>query len=428
MEILKSDKDYKPIILKKFAYAGMNSGKWDYYNSPMLETQQGYKEELFDERFECDNPVFLWSDRIQLEVNWRTRTRHICNNILYKAALKHKSQKFHKRIGSFANADIVYWQRRTDSISYRANVSATSGKAYFVNDFKMIDCPNILCGTEGAGILQDCVWNPEITDSQKKLYFDFPAPVKISAIHLYENFLPQENILKAKLIFDTGKEIIIDHIDHKGRKTKIAFTSQHNVKHMEFQILEYQGTKFGLTELEIYEDDSEQPVPLKLYEKKQKVSKNIENTLDVVWDRKRHNIAPNHSKENDYYKMYHVLRKWNIVGNDSVVKWLCRRRYRNVAVYGMGDLGQKLNHDLESTKIHVQYAMDQYAGGMTANVPIVRADSFLEMPEVDIVIVTVISSYDAVKKDLMSQGCSSDKIISLQQIIDDMRYCSEEEK
>jgi len=180
--------------------------------------------------------------------------------------------------------------------------------------------------------------------------------------------------------------------------------------------------------LEIYEDDSEQPVPLKLYEKKQKVSKNIENTLDVVWDRKRHNIAPNHSKENDYYKMYHVLRKWNIVGNDSVVKWLCRRRYRNVAVYGMGDLGQKLNHDLESTKIHVQYAMDQYAGGMTANVPIVRSDSFLEMPEVDIVIVTVISSYDAVKKDLMSQGCSSDKIISLQQIIDDMRYCSEEEK
>lgn len=421
-DILRNNSSYTPIVLKKFAYAGMSSAKWDYYCAPILETQPGYKEELFDQRYECDNPIFLWDDRLQLKVHRRTRTRYIGRNILYKAALKHKSQKFHNRVGAFANADIVYWQRRTDSISYRAQVSATSGRADYVNDFKMIDCPNVLCGLDGVEMLQNCVWIPDKSDKIKKLFFDFLVPVRISKVHLYENFLPHENISKAQLIFDTGTIIIIHNIEHKGRKTEVVFETQYNVKHMEFQILESEGTKFGLTELEIYEDDDEQNIPLELYIQPKKKSRTIENNPDIFFEKKLHKIVVNHSKESWYYRMYHLLLRWNEAGNDKIVRWLRQNQYQNAAIYGMGDLGRKLYHDLKATEICVKFAMDQYAGSMTADIPVVRLDLFAVMPDVDVVIVTVTQSYDSIKKELVSHGCDSAKIISLQQMIEEAIY------
>ncbi len=422
-EILHCNEEYKPIVLKKFAYAGINSGKWDYYYHPLLETQPGYSDELLDQRYECDNPIFRWDDRIQLEIDRRTRTRYISNNILYKAASKHKSQKFDKRVGTFANADIVYWQRRTDSISYRAKVTATSGRADYVNDFKMIDCLNVLSGSdECVKILENCVWIPEPSDISPKLYIDFENPVRISKVHIYENFLLQENILKAQLVFDSGKIIEIDNIDHKGRKTEVVFETQYNVKHLEFQIIEYEGSKYGLTELEIYEDDNEQLIPLERYKKPNKKSRNIENDFDIFLERKIHNIVINHSKEGYYYEMYQLLKKWDGVGNTRIVNWLKCKQYERVAIYGMGDLGRKLHRDLEMSEICVVYTMDQYAGSMTATVPIVQSNLFLTMPIVDVIIVTVIQSFEAVKKDLISRGCDANKIISLQNIINDSKY------
>ncbi|KAI4441743.1 PIG-L family deacetylase [Schaedlerella arabinosiphila] len=421
-DILRNNGSYTPIVLKKFAYAGMGSAKWDYYYSPMPETQPGFREELFDQRYECDNPVFVWNDRIQLKIHRRTRTRHISSNILYKAALKHKSQKFHNRVGTFANADMVYWQRRTDSISYQARITATSGRADYVNDFKMIDCPDILCGLDGVGMLKNCAWIPDRSDSIQKLFLDFQRPVRVSKVHLYENFLPHENILKAQLTFDTGLVVDIRDIDHKGRKTEVIFDTQYDVKHMEFQILESEGAEYGLTELEIYEDDNEQDIPLELYKSPKKKSRNIENDLDILWERKRHNIVINHTKDSWYYRMYHLLIKWNAVGNDRLVRWLQQKQYKNAAIYGMGDLGRKLNHDLKTTDICVKYAMDQYAGSMTADIPVVCLALFADMPEVDVVIVTVTQSYKSIKKDLISNGCNAAKIVSLQQILDEAIY------
>ncbi|MCI9584160.1 PIG-L family deacetylase [Clostridiaceae bacterium] len=422
-EILHSDETYRPIVLKKFAYAGMNSAKWDYYYSPMLETQPGYVSERLDPRYECDNPVFRWEDRIQLKTDKRTRTRHISSNILYKAACRHKSQKFDRRVGTFANADMVYWQRRTDSISYRARVTATSGRADYVNDFKMIDCPNVMSSAdESVEILRDCVWIPDENDGSPTLFMDFESPVRISKVHIYENFLPRENIVKARLVFDSGKEVVIDAIDHKGRKTEVVFETQYNVRHLEFQILEREGTRCGLTELEVYEDDNEQEIPLERYQKPENPVRNIEYDLDIILEKKFHGIAVNHSKEGYYYDMYQMLRMWDNTGNDRIVNWLRQRRYTDVAIYGMGDFGRKLHRDLESAGVRVVYTMDQYAGSMAAGVPVVRSDIFEEMPAVDAVIVTVIHSFAAVKRDLVSRGCDAGRILSLQDIINEAGY------
>ena len=191
---------------------------------------------------------------------------------------------------------------------------------------------------------------------------------------------------------------------------------------MEFQILESEGTKFGLTELEIYEDDDEQNIPLELYIQPKKKSRTIENNPDIFFEKKLHKIVVNHSKESWYYRMYHLLLRWNEAGNDKIVRWLRQNQYQNAAIYGMGDLGRKLYRDLKATEICVKFAMDQYAGSMTADIPVVRLDLFAVMPDVDVVIVTVTQSYDSIKKELVSHGCDSAKIISLQQMIEEAIY------
>lgn len=419
-EILKSERDYKPIVLKKFAYAGMNGGKWDYYYSPVLETQLGYTSELFDQRFELDNPIYLWSERIQLEVDWRNRTRHLHNNVLYKAASKHQSQNFKNRTGKFANADMVYWQRRTDSISYCAQVSATSGEPSYVNDFKMIDCDNVLCGEEGIKKLNHCTWIPDVNDTEKKLFVDFREPVRISKLHLYESFVPGENILKVQISFDTGKIIMIDDIEHKGRKTEIVFETQYGVRHMELQIVESEGKRCGLTELEIYEDDSQQVVPLKRYKKSKRKCRNIENNIDILFEKKIYQIMPDHAKESKYFNLYQFLLKWNAAGEDCVKNWLKQRNYSNIAVYGMGDLGRKVIRDLEGEEICIRYAIDKMAGIMTAAFPVLHPNLLGDAPMVDVIIVTVIKGYNEIKGGLVSKGIEAGKINSLEEVIDEM--------
>lgn len=120
--------------------------------------------------------------------------------------------------------------------------------------------------------------------------------------------------------------------------------------------------------------------------------------------------------------MYHLLLRWDETGNDKIVRWLRQNQYLNAAIYGMGDLGRKLYRDLKTTEICVKFAMDQFAGSMMADIPVVRLDLFAVMPDVDVIIVTVTQSYESIKKDLISHGCDPAKVISLQQMIEEATY------
>ena len=160
-EILRDESIiYTPIVLKKFVYASMLNGRWDYYHEPMLETMPPYREDLLDDRYELDNPAYKWNDRIQLYVDYKTRTRYLHENILLKSAEAYSSQNLRARVGRYANADIVYWQRRTDNLLYKAKITASSGCCSLVNDFKLIDSDDILRVDESKPRLSGYAWIP----------------------------------------------------------------------------------------------------------------------------------------------------------------------------------------------------------------------------------------------------------------------------
>lgn len=56
----------------------------------------------------------------------------------YKALSKHLTQFAYTLAARIINGDMVYWNRRTDSLTYDADITVSSGDAKLLNDFKLV--------------------------------------------------------------------------------------------------------------------------------------------------------------------------------------------------------------------------------------------------------------------------------------------------
>lgn len=252
-EILKTNNDYKPVVLKKFAYACAWNGSKDYYKTPKKATCLPPRGLVNDKRFELDIPAYSWDSRIRFGAPKETQTRMIKENIIYKAAQEHKTQYARFRIDRICNTDIIYWLRKTNSLSYQAKIAVSSGNPTFLNDFKLVDCPNIKTKQKGIKIFGDCVWVPDKTDKKKIVNFSFEKNVKVSCLSLYENFNLESHIENGIILFDNGFLVETGPLNNFGMETIVEFTTQYGIKSLSFQIAEFVGDSPGLTEVEIYD-------------------------------------------------------------------------------------------------------------------------------------------------------------------------------
>lgn len=415
-EILKERRQYTPLVLKKFAYAGVYHGESDYYSMPMQETKCPNRETVLDGRYELDVPSYRWKDRIQFSVGRETVTRHLSSNILYKAAKQHSSQKFSTKIHQIANADIVYWQRRTDSLSYSAEVSASSGDVQYVNDFKLIDSRNICQQDIGSRMFDHYLWVPEEDDPQKTLSFRFCEPVNIAMVRFYENFSPRDNIVKGILQFDNGYSLIVDNIEHSGKSTDLQFEKQIGIHRLEFKILEYEGCNFGIAEFEIYEN-AIQAIPFERYEKTGSQSRSIEEAIDIKLDKWLIGYQDKEIKNQKYYRMFKLALAWGELERGSVGSYLKRKGYQRIGIYGLKELGMHLCKELEYTDISVLIGIDRNPVISWASFKVYNTLEQICCEELDAIIVTPFIEYDAIKKELEARGVHGNKIISLEQVI-----------
>lgn len=105
------------------------------------------------------------------------------------------------------------------------------------------------------------------------------------------------------------------------------------------------------------------------------------------------------NKEQDIYKFkayYDLCRKWvEAKHNDnSLETLLLSKGYNEIAIYGMGDLGKLLFEDLKKSKIVVKYGIDMNVTNMGLDIKLYKPTCELE--RVDLIIVTPVTSYDAI--------------------------------
>ena len=192
-EILKECQDYKPEIYKKLSCATALNAPPDFYapnllsvKRPKIGTTDNYNFDLID----CAN--YNWAGRVRFPVPENCRNTLIKNNPLASAIFAYKSKKFSAL--RILNSDEVFFERRADNQIFTAKVTASSGAAENVCDFK---------------IFGDC-WTPNIDDTEKILKFEWAESVQVQQIKIYGNIFDNEPAqIKIQLFLE-------NHIDKAG--------------------------------------------------------------------------------------------------------------------------------------------------------------------------------------------------------------------
>ena len=120
--------------------------------------------------------------------------------------------------------------------------------------------------------------------------------------------------------------------------------------------------------------------------------------------------------ENKYYDYYLLLNHWLEAGHygHSSAEYFEQAGMKNIAIYGMGDLANRLMEELKGTDITVAYGIDRDAAVSVSRIGEVYSPQD-QLAEVDAVIVTPITAYECVK-DLLQEKMQA-KIISFEEVI-----------
>lgn len=108
-------------------------------------------------------------------------------------------------------------------------------------------------------------------------------------------------------------------------------------------------------------------------------------------------------KVDKFKSYYNMLNQWLILKQEgkSLEKYFIDNQYKSVAIYGMGEMGNRLYDELKDTDITVKYAIDKNAASTYSELEVFDLEDDLE--PVDAVIVTAVFAFDEIEQDLSKQ-------------------------
>lgn len=249
--ILKKESGYTPKVLKCFGYSLAWKSKPDFYALNIKSTVMQDREKNNDPSYETDVPQYRWSSRVRLPIDKKSLSHSILRCSEYKALSEHLSQYAYCYSERIINGDSVYWNRRTDSLTYNADISVSSGDASLLNNFRLIGVGNRTAGPNVK--LENCVSRFDKNDAQKTVTVKFDSPKTVSCVSLYDNFGLNSNILGGVITFSDGSKVEVPALNADGSETRVVFEPKHNITSFTFKVTEYEGVA-GLDEMEAFEN------------------------------------------------------------------------------------------------------------------------------------------------------------------------------
>lgn len=253
-KILKKTNNYFPEVYKGFAYSTGWSAADDFYRLNMCSTKKPDIDNLQNKRYETDVPQYNWKDRVRFPVAKDMLTHSLYGNPIFKALLENKSQLAFANARLIINSDEVFWNRSTRSVTYKSDISASSGITSYLNDFKLFDC----CEITKRLNAEYChyLWSPDANDTKKEVTVKFKTPQNICKVSLYDNFDIKSNILAGVITFSDNSKAKVDALHPNGSKTDICFPVKKGITSFSFKILADEGSAPGLCEIEVFAPDN----------------------------------------------------------------------------------------------------------------------------------------------------------------------------
>lgn len=135
----------------------------------------------------------------------------------------------------------------------------------------------------------------------------------------------------------------------------------------------------------------------------------VRNALDkkyeqVVIDEKYNNVtigseSPREAKFRRYYELYN---QWLKLKNDGykLGTFFVQNGYKKIAIYGMGEIANRLIEELEESSVDILYGIDKNMSQAFAEIDIIGMDECDRFDDVDCIVITPVHVYEKIKKDL----------------------------
>ena len=250
-EILsRPNNDYMPEVFKRFAYSTAWYAVHDFFSDNLKETQKPSDRMI-------DSSCYSWDERVRIPAPENSRCTTLKNNTTAFALRQHKSQQaLCFAAEAVINSDEIFFRRCTDSLTYSAKVTASSGKAEYVNDFMLLNVSDIYSEFPKW---ENYLWIPEPDDKDKIIRFHWEEGQRISYLRLWGN-IEGEPVKRIKIFTDTGHESEYGPLPARGLPLDIKIPEQLNVTELTVKIIEQGSTESGFSEIEIFEHEEQKPV------------------------------------------------------------------------------------------------------------------------------------------------------------------------
>lgn len=239
--ILRTEPDYRPVLLESLSYATAFFAQEDFYDAEnILSTQSPFGGQPFG-----PIPVYEWEGRVRLPVSEESLARSVFGSAVYWQLRSHASQGAVNHAERIINGDKVFWLRDTGSLSYGAQISTSSGDASRLNDFKLLDTDQI-----GNFEPWDGTWVPEPGDTERSVELIFPQATDLTELRLYDAPSLTDNVLRVSVSLDGAEPVELGPLKPNGAASVFPLKAE-GVTRLELRLLETEGERAGLTELEV---------------------------------------------------------------------------------------------------------------------------------------------------------------------------------
>lgn len=112
---------------------------------------------------------------------------------------------------------------------------------------------------------------------------------------------------------------------------------------------------------------------------------------------------------------YRLLITWTELKQEgkSLVEYFEYNEIKTVAIYGMRELGERLEAELNGSDIQVRYVIDQNADNINTKLPKYTVSD--DLPEVDAIVVTAVYYYQEIEETLSRKV--DYQVISLEDVV-----------
>lgn len=126
-------------------------------------------------------------------------------------------------------------------------------------------------------------------------------------------------------------------------------------------------------------------------------------------------ISKSNERINKFKSYYNILNQWIVLDHEGkkLEQYFINNNYMKIAVYGMGEIGNRLYEELKNSSVKIDYVIDKNAESAYSELEIFSPEDMLG--EVDAVIVTTAFAFEEIRDEL-SKKCNC-PIVSLEDVV-----------